>query len=70
MDAYPIFSFLKLVLICEYVNFLEKIPKERGHFADIGVERTIILKWIFKIHDGRMRTGFIWLRIGTSGGIL
>jgi hypothetical protein len=37
---------------------------------DPGVDRWIILKWIFKKWDGRgARTGLIWLRIGTGGGL-
>jgi hypothetical protein len=30
----------------------------------------IILKWIFKKHNGRVWTGLIWLRIVISGGLL
>jgi hypothetical protein len=35
---------------------------------DPGVDRRIILRWIFKKWDGEGRTGLIWLRIGTGGG--
>jgi hypothetical protein len=30
----------------------------------------IILKWTLEVQDGVIRTGLIWLRIGTSGGLL
>jgi hypothetical protein len=30
----------------------------------------IILKWILKKYDGSGWSGFIWLRVGTSGGLL
>jgi hypothetical protein len=30
----------------------------------------IILKWILEMEDGKVWTGCIWLRIGTSGGLL
>jgi hypothetical protein len=30
----------------------------------------IILKWILKKYVGRVLTGFIWLKIGTSGRLL
>jgi hypothetical protein len=30
----------------------------------------IILKWTLKRNDARVYTGIIWLRRGTSGGLL
>jgi hypothetical protein len=44
--------------------------KGRYHFEDLGVDRMIILEWISGKWGGRVWTGFNWLRIGTSGGIL
>jgi hypothetical protein len=45
--------------------------KVEGHFEDPGVGKRIILQWIFKKWDGKWaRTGLIWLRIGTGGGLL
>jgi hypothetical protein len=32
--------------------------------------RTLAVKWSLRKYDGRLRTGFIWLRIGTNGGLL
>jgi hypothetical protein len=31
--------------------------------------RRIILEWILGKYGGKLCTGFIWLRIGTSGGL-
>jgi hypothetical protein len=36
----------------------------------LGIDGRIILKWILKNIVGNAWTGFIWLRIGTSGGAL
>jgi hypothetical protein len=36
----------------------------------LGYDGKIILKRILTKHDMRPWTGFIWLRIGTSGGFL
>jgi hypothetical protein len=37
--------------------------------ADIGIDKSIILKRIFNKWDEAW-TGLIWLRIGTGGGLL
>jgi hypothetical protein len=43
---------------------------KRDHLGDIGVDERIILERILKRQTVRMWTKFIWLRIGTSDGIL
>lgn len=35
---------------------------------DAGANGRIILKWTLREQDGRLRTGFVWLRIGSVGG--
>jgi hypothetical protein len=37
---------------------------------DLGVDVGIILEWSFEKQDEVLWTGFIWLRIVTSGGLL
>jgi hypothetical protein len=44
--------------------------KEIDHLGDLGVDRRIILRWIFRKWDVRLWTGSSWLRIGTGGGLL
>jgi hypothetical protein len=45
--------------------------KERDHHKEgLDIGRRKILKWILEKEDGVLWTGFIWLRIGTSGGLL
>jgi hypothetical protein len=43
--------------------------KKRGYWEDQDVGRWTISKWILERQDGMVWTGFIWLRIGTSGGL-
>jgi hypothetical protein len=45
-------------------------PKGRDHSEDLGVDGRIILEWILGKGGGKEWTGFMWLRIGTSIGIL
>jgi hypothetical protein len=40
------------------------------HLEDRGVDGKIILEWMLRIQDVREWTEFIWLRIGTTGGLL
>jgi hypothetical protein len=44
--------------------------RERVHFEDIGIDGRIILKLISKKSVGSSWIGFMWPRIGTSGGLL
>jgi hypothetical protein len=44
--------------------------KERDYSENLGVVGMIMLQWILGKHGRKVWTGFIWLRIGTSGGLL
>jgi hypothetical protein len=44
--------------------------KGRDHLEDLSIDGRIILERILGKYDGNIWTGFIWLRIGTSGGLL
>jgi hypothetical protein len=39
----------------------------KNHSEDLGEDGRIILEWILGEWGGRVWTGYIWLRIGTSG---
>jgi hypothetical protein len=53
-----------------YKIFWLKNLKGRYHSEELGVYVKIILEWILRKQDGKVWTGFVWLRIGTSGGPL
>jgi hypothetical protein len=50
-------------------NILVGNLKDRGHLEDLNVDRRIILEWILETQDGKLWTGFIWVRIETSSGL-
>jgi hypothetical protein len=43
-------------------------PEGKNHSEDLGVDGSIILKFILGKKCERVWPGFIWLRIGTAGG--
>jgi hypothetical protein len=44
-----------------------EILKGIDHLEDLGIDGKIILKLILRKQGGKVWTGFVWLRIGTSG---
>jgi len=44
--------------------------RERGHWGYQDVDKRIILRWIFRMLEGVVGTGWNWLRIGTGGAHL
>jgi len=43
--------------------------KERDSLPELGLEERITLKWTLEKQDTIAWNGFIWLRIGTTGGL-
>jgi hypothetical protein len=44
--------------------------RETDHLADTGVDRRMILRWIFRKWDGEAWIGSSWLRTRTGGGFV
>jgi hypothetical protein len=53
-----------------YTGFWWGNLRERDHLGDQGLDRRIILRWIFRKWVMVVCTGSSWLRIGTGGGHL
>jgi hypothetical protein len=53
-----------------HTGFRRESQKERDHKEDVDVGWRVIFKWILEKYYGVIWTGFIWLRIGTSGRLL
>jgi hypothetical protein len=53
-----------------YTGFWWGNRRERDHWEDPGLDRVIILSWIFRKWDVSVWAGSILLRIGTGGGHL
>ena len=45
-------------------------PEREMPLEDLRMGGRLILKFVVKGKDGREWTGFIWLKMGTSGGLL
>jgi hypothetical protein len=43
---------------------------ERDHYKDRNIDRRLLLRRIIEKYDAVLRTGLIWLRIGTGGELL
>ena len=53
-----------------YTTFWLGNLRVRDHLGDLGIDRRIILRWIFRKWGVGVWTGLSWLRIGTGGGHL
>jgi hypothetical protein len=45
-------------------SLIRKNLKERDEMEDLSTNGKILIKLILKIQDGRLWTGFIWLKTG------
>jgi hypothetical protein len=52
-----------------YKILVDKPEGKRPH-RKLGVDGRMMLEWILGTERGKMWTGFIWLKIGNSGGPL
>jgi hypothetical protein len=52
-----------------HIGFWWESQKEKDHWENIEVGGRM-LKWMLERQGGMVWTGLIWLRIGTSGGLL
>jgi hypothetical protein len=53
-----------------YSRLLSGILKWRDHSEDVGLEGRIMLEWFLRKYGGKVWIGHIWLKIGTSSGLL
>ena len=63
-----VFSTYEASYRCVQVLMVES--EGRDHLGDPGVDGRIILRWLSKKWEKGPRTGLLWLRVGTGGGIL
>jgi hypothetical protein len=54
----------------EHIKFWLRNPKGRDHTENLGIDGRIISECILRKQGGKVQTGCIWLRIGTSGQLL
>jgi hypothetical protein len=53
-----------------HIIFWLEYLKGRDHSEDLGVNGSIILDCLLRKYGGKLWIEYIWLRIGTSGGLL
>jgi len=52
-----------------YIDFWSENLKGKDHSEDLVVDGRIILEWILGKYGGKLWTGFMCLRIETTGGL-
>jgi hypothetical protein len=53
-----------------HIGFWWKVRMKENNWEDLDLDRRVILRWILERYDAVVRTGLIWLTLGTSGGLL
>ena len=53
-----------------YNVWVERPEEKKNHIEEVGIDRTKILKWLFKKWDREAWTTVIRLGIATGGGLL
>jgi hypothetical protein len=53
----------------EYTGLVAK-PESKSYLVDLSIDGRIILKCIVNKYGVKMWTGFIWIMIKSSGGLL
>jgi hypothetical protein len=51
-------------------DFSSEDVNESGHVEDLSIDRRAMLKLILMKYNGGVWTGFIWVGMGTNGGLL
>jgi len=52
-----------------YTKFWSENLEGKDHSGRLGIDGKVILEWILEKQIGKVWTGFIWFRIGISGGL-
>jgi len=60
---------LHIVLKTHGMSFWLENLKARDHLEDLSIDGKV-LEWILGKYGGKVWTEYIWLRIGTGGGLL
>jgi hypothetical protein len=53
-----------------HIKFWWENLKGAAQSKGLGIDGKMTLEWIFGKYGGKVWTGCIWFRIGTSGGLL
>jgi hypothetical protein len=69
-NGWGIWHVWKTGEVCTGLWWGDPRERDRDHLEDLGIDKSIILKWIFKRWDGETLTGLFRFRIGIGDGPL